>query len=143
MNKYPLLLLLSIILPGLAQAAGNPDTGKHDDETQAVEKQVVEKQIADTQIDLNQAAQREYQQADLVLNQAYAQLMTALLPEQQQQLKVAQRAWLKFRDAEADFRAAPYQGGSIQPLIYSQTLLELTEQRSSQLKALYKEHTNL
>lgn len=114
----PLLLFITILtLSGGAHAAG------------------------DTQADLNQSAHQHYQNADAALNNAYRRLMNILSPERQQQLKHAQRAWLKYRDAHAEFQAAPYQGGSIQPLIYSQALIELTEHRSRQLNALYQDES--
>lgn len=95
----------------------------------------------DTQADLNQSAHQHYLDADAALNTAYARLMTFLSPERQQQLKHAQRAWLKYRDAHAEFQASPYQGGTIQPLIYSQALLELTKYRTRQLNAIYQDES--
>lgn len=84
-------------------------------------------------------AQQHYQAAELALNQAYNQLMSSLETERQAQLTAIQQAWLTFRDAEAEFRAAVFEGGSIQPLIYRQALVELTVQRTSQLNELFQE----
>ncbi|WP_417613972.1 lysozyme inhibitor LprI family protein [Oceanisphaera sp.] len=112
-----LLLVFSLSLTGFAHAAG------------------------DTQAELNQSAHLRYQSADAALNTAYARLMSVLSPERQQQLKLAQRAWLKYRDADAEFKAGAYRGGSIQPLIYSQALIELTEYRTRQLSELYREQS--
>lgn len=84
-------------------------------------------------------AQQHYQTAELALHQAYAQLMSSLETERQAQLTAIQQAWLTFRDAEAEFRAAVFEGGSIQPLIYRQALVELTVQRTSQLNELFQE----
>ncbi|WP_175514059.1 lysozyme inhibitor LprI family protein [Oceanisphaera psychrotolerans] len=92
-----------------------------------------------TQLELNQAANRQYTAADLALNKAYSQLMRSLQPKRQQQLKVAQRAWLKFRDAQAELVSSAYTGGSIRPLIHSQALRELTEHRTAELTRMYRD----
>ena len=114
MHKAVLLLLTSLTLTAFSHAG------------------------SDSQTELNQAAYQQYQNADAALNTAYARLMSVLSPARRQQLKLVQRAWLKYRDAHAEFQASPYQGGSIQSLIYSQALIELTEHRTNQLNALYQ-----
>jgi uncharacterized protein YecT (DUF1311 family) len=90
-----------------------------------------------TQTDLNQAASQSYKSSDFMLNKAYSQLMRALDKERQNKLKISQRAWIKFRDLEAELISSAYAGGSISPLIQARALTELTNQRTSQLTKLY------
>lgn len=88
---------------------------------------------------LNTQAHQNYQAADSALDSAYLQLMTSLDTQRQAQLTQAHQAWLYFREVEAEFRAAVFDDGAIQPLIYAQALIELTEHRTSQLDALFQE----
>lgn len=94
-------------------------------------------QPALTQAELNEAAGQHYAAADFMLNQAYSQLMAALNSERKGRLKKAQRAWITFRDAHADLVASAYSGGSIQPLIRTQALIELTEHRTAELTKMH------
>ena len=126
MNKAYVFLALCLLLP---------------DHLQATEPTIDPPALAanTTQTGLNHQAHANYQAAEVALNNAYLQLMSSLDTERQAQLTLAQHAWLAFRDAEAEFRAAVFEGGSIQPLIYSQALVELTEHRINQLDILFQE----
>jgi uncharacterized protein YecT (DUF1311 family) len=73
------------------------------------------------------AAQRE-------LNSAYQSLLQHLEYSQKQKLRAAQRAWLHFRDTNAEFQASLAQGGTLAPLIKIGTLTEMTQARASELK---------
>ncbi|GAA3539020.1 lysozyme inhibitor LprI family protein [Zobellella aerophila] len=94
-----------------------------------------------TQAELNQAADRHYASADLMLNKAYSQLMAELSNDRQDKLKKAQRAWIAFRDAHAELVASAYTGGSLQPLIRTQALIELTEHRTAELTKMHLTET--
>jgi uncharacterized protein YecT (DUF1311 family) len=93
-----------------------------------------------TQADLNKSACDEYQRKDTELNQTYSQVMNLYKDDAEfiQKLKLAQRAWIAFRDAQlaALFPAADTQVeyGSIYPVCRCQTLSELTAQRAAQLR---------
>ena len=63
-----------------------------------------------TQLEMNQCAGKEYQAADAVLNQVYQKLVAMLDDEQKAQLKEAENAWLKYRDAHCNFVADQYKG---------------------------------
>ena len=71
--------------------------------------------------------------ADAELNKTYKALL-AKLPdaESKEKLKQSQRAWLAFRDAEAEFEG---RGGTMAPTLRYATKTELTQQRIKQLKA--------
>ena len=93
-----------------------------------------------TQKDLNQAASQTYSTADFMLNKAYQQLMEVLNSEEEKNsLKAAQKAWLKFRDLNVKFIAARHKGGSISPLIQSQALTEMTNNRTAMLTKIHLE----
>ncbi|MDQ3907943.1 MAG: lysozyme inhibitor LprI family protein [Acidobacteriota bacterium] len=93
---------------------------------------------ARTQSELNECADREYKKADAELNRAYQQLMRAS-GGSDAKLKTAQLAWIKFRDAECDYEAAGAEGGSMQPMVYSFCLADVTKARTKQLRDALKE----
>jgi uncharacterized protein YecT (DUF1311 family) len=52
---------------------------------------------------------------------------------------LAQKDWLKFRDSHCKFEIKQYDGGSIQPLLYSTCLTERTNVRIEDLKAILED----
>ncbi|HEX8373177.1 MAG TPA: lysozyme inhibitor LprI family protein [Chthoniobacterales bacterium] len=93
--------------------------------------------FSQTQREMNEDAQKDFQKADAQLNKVYKQVLATADPESQEKLRVAQRNWIAFRDAEAAFEAdREARGGSIAPLIYSGTQTALTKERTAALKAL-------
>lgn len=93
---------------------------------------------ARTQLEMNECADREYRKADAELNRVYQQLMRAS-GGSDARLKTAQLAWIKFRDAECDYKAAFNEGGSMQPMTYSFCLADVTKARTRQLRDSLKE----
>ena len=91
---------------------------------------------AETQLELNDCAAAEYQKADSELNAAYKKVYALASKEQHGLLKNAQNAWIKLRDADCDFIASGVEGGSIQPMIYSQCLTDKTRERSAYLESM-------
>lgn len=73
-----------------------------------------------------------YAKADKELNRFYRHLMSTLTKDKQEQLKKAQRAWIAFRDAEADLEADGAGWGW--PASWNASLARLTEARTKQLK---------
>ena len=91
----------------------------------------------DTQVEMNECAAAEYQAADAALNAAWGPAKAffdgmghgaALLD--------AQRKWIAYRDAACQAEILPYDGGSIQPLIYSTCMTRITRQRTDALTQL-------
>ena len=78
---------------------------------------------------------KEYQAADTRLHQVYRQLVSMLGEEEKLELKKAQTAWLKYRDANCDFEGNQYKGGSMRPMIYAICLTDMTESRTTELKS--------
>jgi len=75
-----------------------------------------------------------YTTANRELDEAYQALMDRLDAGQKQKLRIAQRAWLRFRDANADFESSQAQGGTLAPLLRLGTLTEMTIARTNELK---------
>ncbi len=91
--------------------------------------------FAQTQLQLNQqAAGRLALQNRKMQTQLYA-LKSALGADQQKLLSGAQRAWLRYRTAEAALLASKASGGSMYPMLYAQAQEQITAQRLRQLKA--------
>jgi uncharacterized protein YecT (DUF1311 family) len=88
------------------------------------------------QQEMNRCADQSFQAADAELNDAYAEAVKfarMIGGEAENKLRVAQRAWVTFRDAACDAEAYPNEGGSMQPMVYSYCLARLTDVRRSDL----------
>jgi uncharacterized protein YecT (DUF1311 family) len=94
---------------------------------------------AQSQGEMNICWGKEYKAADAQLNVAYRDFTAKLSAEEAAQLKAAQLAWIKFRDANCEFVADQYKGGSIRPMIVAMCLADVTTARTSELKAQMKE----
>ena len=94
---------------------------------------------AQSQTEMNICWGKQYKAADAQLNAAYREFTSKLNPEETAQLKTAQLAWIKFRDANCEFVADAYKGGSIRPMIAAMCLADVTNARTSELKAQMKE----
>jgi uncharacterized protein YecT (DUF1311 family) len=77
-----------------------------------------------------------YQQSEQEMQAAYAQLMKKLGQLQKEKLRQTQRAWVAFRDANADFLAGAAQDGTLAPLIKISALADMTEARTKELLRL-------
>jgi uncharacterized protein YecT (DUF1311 family) len=87
------------------------------------------------QQDMNICADKDYRAADAVLNATYKKAMVGLDDHSKDLLRIAQRNWIKFRDAECTYESAQNEGGSIYPLVYAGCMTALTKERTKQLKA--------
>lgn len=94
---------------------------------------------AQSQAEMNICWGNEYKAADARLNQVYRQFVAKLDDEEKAQLRNAQTAWLKYRDANCEFVADQYKGGSIRPMIAAICLADVTDNRTTELKAQIKE----
>ncbi len=99
------------------------------------------------QLELNQCAADKYDAADKQLNDTWKALMKKLKDDKAAtaKLRVAQKAWIAFRDAEVEAQFACAEGdirvcwGSMYPMLYSAALQELTEERTQRLQKYLKE----
>jgi uncharacterized protein YecT (DUF1311 family) len=80
---------------------------------------------------------RAYKAADRALNQKYGEISKVLQPNELQQLKVAQRLWIQFRDATCTAESDLYKGGTASAPAYSACLEEVTRQRAADLEIIY------
>lgn len=94
---------------------------------------------AQTQTEMNICWRDQYKAADAKLNAVYRDFTAKLNPEETAQLRTAQLTWLKFRDANCEFVADQYKGGTMRPMIAGICLTETTDARTSELKAQMKE----
>lgn len=94
-----------------------------------------------TQTEMNACAAQKAQTSDRRLNEVYRQVRNKYSenPRQETQLVDAQRAWIRFRDRECTFSRNRYEGGSIAPMVYSNCLDRLTQQRTTELEQYLKE----
>jgi len=77
----------------------------------------------------------ETKRQDSRLNKAYKEVMGQLSPARKKQLLEAQRAWIKYRDANCNFYADP-DGGTIATVNSSECFLSTTAARAKELEGL-------
>jgi uncharacterized protein YecT (DUF1311 family) len=105
---------------------------------------------AATTVELNYCADREYQKADEVLNEAYRQVLESVKSSQGEQpydaksweneLRGAQRAWIAFRDADCKgLTPMEWSGGSGTTLAVLTCMIEAAKARTSALRERYLE----
>jgi len=93
---------------------------------------------AQSQAEMNICWGKEYKAADARLNSAYREFMSKLNEEEAAQLKNTQLAWLKYRDANCEFVADQFKGGSMRPMIAAMCLADVTDARAKELKSQMK-----
>ncbi|MEM9552321.1 MAG: lysozyme inhibitor LprI family protein [Pseudomonadota bacterium] len=87
-----------------------------------------------TQLEMNQCAFEEYQRADAQLNATWTNAKAYMDGLGAGDILLdAQRKWLAFRDAACASEVAPFQGGSIRPLVHATCLTRLTQRRTQDL----------
>ena len=116
------LIALSILVgrPAGAQAPAAPDS-------------IGPCLAAQIQWALTSCADSAYHRADADLNRTYRRVLTRLSHADRAKLRAAQRAWVRFRDAQCTFEAAAYDGGSMQPMVESLCLESITRARERQV----------
>jgi uncharacterized protein YecT (DUF1311 family) len=92
---------------------------------------------AKTQLEINECMAAAYKAADAELNSLYVSLQGKPGAVTSEKLRAAQRAWIKYRDANCDAEAELYEGGSIRPAMYSGCLERVTRARIAELHAIY------
>jgi uncharacterized protein YecT (DUF1311 family) len=99
--------------------------------------------FAQNQQEMNQTAESDFEKADARLNAAYKKVLAKEDEDGKKKLIAAEKAWVAYRDAEADYEAdSQARGGSMEPMIYSGTEATLTEDRIKQLQAALKDLSN-
>ena len=103
---------------------------------------------ARTQAEMTVCAGQEAARADAVLNHIYAELLskTAGEPETAAKIKVAERAWIAYRDAYMDAmypakdKQAEY--GSIYPMEASLLRAKLTQRQTAALQEILRQYAH-
>lgn len=103
---------------------------------EAQEAQPADCTNAETQMAMNECTGKDFKASDAELNAVYKEIMTRLKGQSEKiaLLKDAQRAWIKFRDAECTFAASAVEGGSIYPTVRAECANDLTKIRIKQIK---------
>ncbi len=93
-----------------------------------------------TQSGLDVCADAAYKKADAGLNGAYKDILKRLKDDgaKTKLLVTAQKAWLGYRDAECAFASSGVAGGSIQPMVISLCLEQVTKARTKGLGVYLK-----
>ena len=95
-----------------------------------------------TQADLNRIGGAEFSEADAQLNLTYTKLMSFQDGSCAEAFVAAFEKWKEYRHEYAIFIAETYSGGSIQPLMYSTTAVEITRQFNQLLNIELAERIN-
>lgn len=77
---------------------------------------------------------QDRKEADASLNAVFGKLIAQLDEAGKMKLRMAEKAWIKYRDAQAAFEGSLYEGGSIRPLIEGNCLLAITRNRTKELQ---------
>ena len=77
--------------------------------------------------------QREQAWWDAQLNTYYDELQSSLEPDVAESLKLAQRAWLKYRDAKCAFVDQLWRGGTVHAVMASACVMDATATRALEL----------
>jgi uncharacterized protein YecT (DUF1311 family) len=92
-----------------------------------------------TQQEMNSCAADELARADTALNAAYQEVLRVVEPHRVEPLRAAQRAWIRFRDAECEFEASEFAGGSMEPMMHTLCLAHLTRRRTEEFDSILNE----
>jgi uncharacterized protein YecT (DUF1311 family) len=98
---------------------------------------------AKAQLELNQCAALDLEAADADMNAVYKQVVAHRDATFIKRLRIAQRAWLAFRDAHVDTiygLSNDGHGGSMLPMCVARLRTELTLERTKQLRLLLEPH---
>jgi uncharacterized protein YecT (DUF1311 family) len=85
---------------------------------------------------MRQCENLRYEKADSELNRIYQRLSDIQDEIGRKKLQLSQRAWIKYRDLNAEFIGDSMRGGSLQPLLIVTTKADMTEERSEELAKL-------
>ena len=85
---------------------------------------------------MRQCNAEEFRIYDQALNESYRQLMQRLDPTERRNLREAQRAWIRYRDAECRFEGFAMRGGTGEALLVGECLAEMTQRRAGELRKI-------
>jgi len=98
---------------------------------------------AQTQPEMNESTYHDFQKSDKQLNVLYQQLIQGYdkkdpyAGKTRKKFVLAERAWIAFRDTEADAEASwQAEGGTMYPMSYNIAAKQITDARIKKLKVL-------
>lgn len=98
---------------------------------------------AETTSQMRACENARFAAADRQLNTVYSDLWKQLNGQQQQKLRMAERAWLHYREANAEFLASRVAPGTLGPLVRVSALADMTDLRRKELSTLSKNEGDL
>ena len=88
---------------------------------------------AKTLIEAKECFIRDYEEADRELNEVYQQVISGLEGESKQRLIRAEQTWIKYRDANCDYRSGMW--GGVQRVAFKYSCLaRMTRDRTKELQ---------
>ena len=93
------------------------------------EVQTAIKRCDESQFTLNLCANYEFIKSDVELNQEYAKLSARKDGRNAEQLKSAQRAWVRLRDLGCVYESSDLEGGSLRPTVKLACMRRMTDER--------------
>lgn len=91
--------------------------------------------VPETTVEMIECASQDLKGADGVLNETYRARMNDADELGRDLLRTAQRAWIKFRDAECDHERDSARGGTLAPVLQISCLTHLTKRRTNDLRS--------
>jgi uncharacterized protein YecT (DUF1311 family) len=88
-----------------------------------------------TTVEMIECASVDLKAADDALNRVYKERMNGADELGRDLLRTAQRAWIKFRDAECELERDSARGGTLAPILQLSCLTHLTKRRTNDLRA--------
>jgi uncharacterized protein YecT (DUF1311 family) len=124
-----MIICLAVLWNGqlLAETDADPTSKEYSD--------CLDKAVEGPWSDMFACSGEELDRQDARLNDTYKKLMSKLSRDRKKALLKAQRAWIKFREANCDYYADPA-GGRAERLIASDCLVTMTAKRAKELAAM-------
>jgi uncharacterized protein YecT (DUF1311 family) len=97
----------------------------------------LEEKEAGTTMEMREAADERYEKWDAALNEIYSVLKKQLSSSDMEKLQSEEVQWISNRDAQAKEESLKYKGGTMEPLVYSISLGEITKERCYELVEKY------
>ncbi|WP_068613271.1 lysozyme inhibitor LprI family protein [Paenibacillus tuaregi] len=86
---------------------------------------------------MREASSEMFKRWDQALNEVYGALKQQLSKKDMAKLKTEQRRWIKQRDEEAEKAGKEFEGGTLEPVIFTATQAEMTKKRCYELVKTY------
>jgi uncharacterized protein YecT (DUF1311 family) len=90
--------------------------------------------FSQTQAELTRREFARFERADTKLNKVYQELLATCDEVRKEKLVKAQRAWVAYRDAEAELESDGPRGGTAERMTFASVIANLTEERVKSLQ---------